>query len=141
VNIEHCVFLSWIRKKDQSHEQDGKMLTPTISSRDQNSAILPWLSSLAEDADTLGPRKTGILPSPPNCRIAIGRSQRANKLPASLVIWTRSRAKPLLAVGDQAQITLCAYSDLQNRREPREARTLARPARQRRMLSRSISAL
>ncbi len=29
VNIEHCVFLSWNREHDESHEQDGKMLTST----------------------------------------------------------------------------------------------------------------
>jgi hypothetical protein len=86
LNVEHCVFLSWIRENNESHVQDGKMLTSTAPSCDQNLAILPWLSSLTEDADILGPRKTGFLPSPPDRRIAIGRSQRATKQPASLLL-------------------------------------------------------
>jgi hypothetical protein len=32
---------------------------------------------------TLIVRKDGIIPSPPDCRIAFGRSQRATKKPAS----------------------------------------------------------
>ena len=32
LNIEHSVFLSWTRENDESHEQDGKMLTSTAMS-------------------------------------------------------------------------------------------------------------